>query len=342
MAVKDGGSGNATIDISALEKGGSEGLADKLKDLDFGDDVVDEVVEEDKVEKKTEKKAPKKAEKKETPAEEEESEEEESEEEESEEESEEDDDTALDDKKTEEPVKKEVKMVPQARLMHVKAKVAGLEEQLRAAQDQIAEAKRTSGNAKKAEEYEEKIDSMYTELETLRAAGDVAGAAKAARALDKIKEEATQRQSSAIAAIEARNLLEQRLYDTVVTQLELVAPQVNPDSDDFDQDLVTALDAMTRGYESRGVSPSDALKAAATRLLGKDVFTDKSIRREKQPEPKKVDVKKNADAVKKTPPSAIKEERTEKSQELKASALSRDEFAKLPQATQRRLLGDEL
>lgn len=345
MAAKDGNDGNAKIDLSEIEKGKTDGLAADLEKLDFGDEVAEDADEEADENKKPEKE--KKAAKKEKKAvEKEEAAEEEDEEEEdavdAEEEEEEGDEEGDDPAKVEKAPKKEVKMVPQARLMHVKNQRDQLEARLRAADQAIEELKRGSADAKKAEAYEEKISGMYTELETLRAAGNVEEAAKMARALDKLKDEAGSRQAATIAQIEARNQLEQRLYDSVVQQLEIVAPQVNPDSEDFDQDLVTALDAMTRGFEARGISPSDALKQAATRLLGKDIFADKSIRREKQPEPKKIDTKKNADAVKKTPPSSVREERVEKAQELKASALSRDEFAKLPEATQRRLLGDEL
>ena len=349
MSKNDGGSGAATIDMAEVQKGNTTGLATAdIDKLDFGDEV-DETPDEaagdeggkKTVAKTTAKKTPAKkaaSEKEEDPPEEEDEEVAEDEEADAGDEDEEDPTSETEGA----PAKKEVKMVPAARMMHVKNQRDALEARLREANNAIEELRKNSADSKKAEAYEEKISEMYTQLETLRAAGDVEGAAKMARELDKLKDAASSRQSATIAQIEARNQLEQRLYDSVVQQLELVAPAVNPDAPEYDDDLVRAMDAMTRGYEAQGHTPSEALKQAATRLLGKDIFSDKSIRREKQPEPKKTNFKKNAEAIKKTPPSSPTEERTEKAQELKASSLTREEFAKLPEATQRRLLGDEV
>lgn len=331
----------AVIDMSKLS---SEKLPENLDDLDFGDDVaVDDddalevETEEAKDEKTTDdkkaaKKAPKKSAKK-TEKDKDEPEEEEEETPEPEEEEEEEEEAE------DEPAAKTPKMVPQARLMAIKSR---LEKQLQEKDEQLRELAKQSGNKVKAEEFEAKLSKLYIDLETARAAGNVEESAKLARQLDALKDDASKRQSQVIAQVEARNQLEQRLYDTVVSQLELAAPQTNPDSDEFDQELVNDLDAATRGYEAQGLTPSEALKKAAKRLIGKDVFDAKAIRREKQPEPKKTDVKKNADAIKKTPPAAVKEERAEKSQDIKVSQMSLKEFNALPEATQRRLLGDEM
>jgi len=340
----DAAKGAAVIDLNKVEK---QSLPDNLDGLDFGDEEIEdenEVVDDDEVGKtkaddevggkKTEKKAEKKAEKKsEKDAESEEAEEEESEEDDAEE----DDDTK--DKKAE---KTEPKMVPQARLMRVKGQRDQLQAQLEAAQDKLKQLTDTATNSKKAEDFEKQLNDLYIELETARAAGNVQESAKLARKLDAMKDDASKRQSAIIAQVETRRQLEARMYDNAVTQLELLVPAINPEHDDFDDELVADLDAATRGFEAQGMAPADALKRAAKRLFGKNVFDDPKIRREKQPEPKKTDIKKNAEAVKKTPPSAVKEERTEKTQEIKVSTLSRDEFAKLPEAAQRRLLGDDV
>ena len=42
------------------------------------------------------------------------------------------------------------------------------------------------------------------------------------------------------------------------------------------------------------------------------------------------------------PPASAGDERSEKSQDLKVSNMSREEFNKLPEAVQNRLLGNEL
>lgn len=342
----DGGKGDASIDMSKLD---SEGLAKGLETPNFGDegDEVDEAAVDkfDDPDAPVKKEEPKKAPKKEKKKEKEKEPEPEAEEEEPGEEEEEEEEAGAEAEAEEEApaAKKNVKMVPQARLMHVKTQRDRLEAQLREANDLLRQQTSNSGNAKKAEQFESMVSQLYIDVEKARAAGEVEESAKLQRQLDHIKEEAGQRQSQAIASIEARNQLEQRLYDTTVSQLEMVAPQVNPDADEYDAELVGDLDAATRGYEAQGLSPSEALKRAAKRLIAKDVFDpNKSIRREKQPEPKKTDVKKNSEAIKKMPPTSVKEERPEKTQDLKASQMTRAEFNALPEATQRRMMGDEL
>lgn len=339
----DAAKGAAVIDLNKVEK---QTLPDNLDNFDFGDEEIEETDEQsdddvgktkaEKVddEKSDKKKTEKKVEKKEkTAAKDDEAEEEE----ESEEEDAEDDDA-----KKAEKADSKVKMVPQTRLMRVKDQRDRLQQQLDDAQGKLKQLTDTAANRSKAEDFEKQLNDLYIELETARAAGNVQESAKLARKLDAVKDEATKRQSSIIAQVEARRQLESRMYDTVVSQLELLAPAVNPEADEYDEDLVADLDAATRGFEAQGMSPADALTRAAKRLLGNNIFDDPKLRREKQPEPKKTDIKKNAEAVKKTPPAAVKEERTEKSQDIRASQLSRDEFAKLPEAAQRRLLGDDM
>lgn len=337
----DAAKGAAVIDLNKVEK---QALPDNLDGLDFGDEeIADDLESDDEVgktkadDKDDDKKADKKAEKKDKKAEKEEDSEEAEEEDSEEDDAEEDDDVK--DKKAE---KSEPKMVPQARLMRVKGQRDQLQAQLEAAQDKLKQLTDTASNSQKAADFEKQLNDLYIELETARAAGNVQESAKLARKLDAMKDDASKRQSAIIAQVETRRQLEARMYDNVVTQLELLVPAINPEHDEFDDELVADLDAATRGFEAQGMAPADALKRAAKRLFGKNVFDDPKIRREKQPEPKKTDVKKNADAVKKTPPAAVKEERTEKNQELKASTLSRDEFAKLPEAAQRRMLGDDV
>lgn len=335
----DSAKGAAVIDMNKLDGGK---LPTELDGLDFGEDEIEDEVENEsddsKDDKKTEKKTGKKAEKKaDNKAEEEEEEAEEEDEEPESEDEEEEEEQAKDEK----PDAK-LKMVPQARLMRVKDQRNKLQSQLDEAQAKLKQLTSTADNTKKAEDFEKKLNDLYIELETARAAGNVQESARLARQLDGLKDESSKRQASIIAQVEARRQLEARLYDNVVTQLEMVAPAINPEADEYDEDLVADLDAATRGFEAQGLTPAEALKRAAKRLLGKDVFDEKTIRREKQPDPKKTDVKKNADAVKKTPPSAVKEVRTEKHQDIKVSQLSREEFAKLPDAAQRRLLGDDV
>jgi len=330
-SIDDSAKGAAHIDVS---KGGSkESLPDDVDNLDL--DLGEEVEGEEKDEKKDDdgKKVEKKVAKKEEKSSDEEEEEEEGDEEEEEEEE-------------EEQKKAKVKMVPQTRMMRIKSQRDTLQQQLAEAQQRIASLTNSS-NKEKADqiaEFEKRVESMYEKLETERAAGNVKEAARLARELDKLKDEATNQRQKIIAETQTKQQLEMALYSNVLSQLEAQFPALNPDSDEYDEEIVADVDAITRGYESQGRSPSDALKAAARRVFGKDVFSERSMRRDesKQQEPRKVDRAKNAAAAKKQPPASAGDERSEKSQDLKVSNMSREEFNKLPEAVQNRLLGNEL
>lgn len=334
----DAAKGAAHIDVS--DAGGKQTLPENVDELelDLGEDV-DAVEEEDKDKaddkKPSKKEAPKKDESKKDDAEEDDAEEEDDEEEEEEED---------DAKKGAREGKHQVKMVPQARMMRIKAQRDALQQQLAEAQRRMDEIAKSSTKADQIAKFEQQVADMYEKLENERAAGNVKEAARLARELDKLKDESNIQRQKVIAEAQTKQQLEMALYNNVLSQLEAQYPELNPDAAEYDEDMVADIDAITRGYEMQGRSASEALKAAARRVLGKDALTDRTIRRDesKVVEPRKVDRAKNAAAAKKQPPAATGEDRAERSQELKVSNMTREEFNKLPEAVQNRLLGNEL
>ena len=328
----DGGSGAAVIDLDDIP-------VDDDKDLsgDRGDDF-DPDAEKDKEPKKEapKKDAPKKKEAPNKDADEPEGDSEEDEEEDPEEEEGEEGDGK--DKKTQ-------KTIPIQRMDAIKArlnkKVEAAEARARELEAELRAQRKDEGDSVAAKEFFKKIDSLYEAVEQARLDGNAKEAAKLQRELDTMKEQASTAKQQYMAKQEALQIQEVAAYNAAVDFIEAKVPELDPNSDDFDEDLMEDIQAVTRGYEERGMRPVDALKKALKVVLQRDVFAPEDMRK-KAVLPKKTDVKKNIDAAKRQPPDSQEGAPPEKSQKLDVSKLTDEEFEKLPEQTKRRLRGDYL
>ncbi len=92
-------------------------------------------------------------------------------------------------------------------------------------------------------------------------------------------------------------------YDAIVDRLESEYPQINPESDDFDDEAVSEIRALVVGYQRElHMSPGKALERAVKRVLGqagavKSGKEDAGFRRKTDA------VEKNIGAAKRQPPS---------------------------------------
>lgn len=334
----DGGSGAANIDIEDLKVGDND--PDKVDDKpkeDRGDELPEPA-----------KAAPKKKKVKvEVEEEEEEPEEEEEEPEEPEEEEEVEEEEETEPAK---PAKDPNKMVPIQRMDRVKAKrdqyKAGMEKALADAanlQQELDKARANGDRGAASKEFSDKVDALYTRIATCNAEADIAGAAKAMRELDDLKEQSTTARAQYIANMQAIQVQETIAYNAMVDQVELLVPELNPNDDDFDEELLEDVGDLVKTYEAKGIRPADALKKAVIRLVGKDAFevTKRDLKTEKV-QPKKTDIAKNVAAAKKTPPDAQRGVKKEEFTEIDASKLSDEEFKALPESKKKQLRGDYL
>lgn len=203
--------------------------------------------------------------------------------------------------------------------------------------------------------HENDIIKLEKEYTVLLADGDADKAAlKMAeiRALDRKVAEA--KGDMKIAAAEAR-ATERMRYETTLERIESAFPQLNPDHDSYDKELMGEVVELKSAYEARGLTPTAAMQKAV-KLLVKPETTRQTDAIETTPRVKEKDVaaerKKDAvaktvDAVKKQPPSTTKVGLN--SNELGGSLtaqdvikLSQDEFKKLPEEALSKLRGDEL
>lgn len=140
-------------------------------------------------------------------------------------------------------------------------------------------------------------------------------------------------------------------YDAVVSKIELEHPQLNPDAEEYDTELVAEVRALMRGYQAElRLSPSAALQRAANRLFGKA----KAAATEEPAKTEEAGVRRKAEAttrninVSKAQPASTREvglDHDKRGGGLDAKTvikLPQEEFAKLGEDVLAKLRGDSL
>lgn len=97
--------------------------------------------------------------------------------------------------------------------------------------------------------------------------------------------------------------VESMKYDVVVERLEEEHPEINPDADEYDEELATEIRALMRGYQQElKLSPAQALARAAKRVFGQPVkpLANTGEAKDKR---KAEATERNLDAAKKQPAS---------------------------------------
>lgn len=199
---------------------------------------------------------------------------------------------------------------------------------------------------------EDGIVAMEKQYNKLLADGEVDKAAdlmsKIRRAEREVVESKAEMRAQA-AEIRAR---ESARYDIVLERVEEAYPQLNPDADEYDKDMVADVADLKEVYEKRGNPPSKALQMAVKKLLGQegrdqktatDVaprVTDKDIAADR----KKAATQKTADAVKRTPPNTkdvgMDSDKAGRLTPKDVMNMSQDEFAKLGADQLAKMRGD--
>lgn len=333
---------NFDVDDFTSHADADDALEDGKEDLGSELTADEDGEEGDKAKKAPAKKAPakKSAEK---PADEE-SEEEDGDEEEDEEGEEEDEEEEPEKDTEREKLAKKLARVGRAR--------SKLETQVNELRNQLdAQNRERSDTAKqKLDQLTKELDDLYEKVEEFRAEGKTGEAAKAQRRIDELRDNMTRSQAAALALTEAIRQTEVRAYNNMVQELEVLEPRLDPDHDDFDQDLLDSVGELTEGYEAKGMPLTDALRKACKLLLREDVFAKarslarKVPDREKEVEkPKKrmADVQKNLNAAKKQPPDNPNRRGERETQDIDMATISEKDFDALPEATLRRLLGSD-
>lgn len=241
--------------------------------------------------------------------------------------------------------------IPKARFDEVIAKGKEREAELRA---EIERLTRTSAADATAENIQA-VEKVIGELE-----------AKHKQALDDGKsEEATavlreiRIRERQIASMQSENLseraralaVEQVKVDLLVSRLEEQFPQINPESDEYDQETVDEVLFLRQSFEARGLPSSEALSRAMKYVFAAAPAAPAAKGEEKKGlsgaasgDRKGKAVEKAVDAASRQPPSTatagMDSDKAGGGIVGNVSQMSEEEFAALPASTKARLRGD--
>lgn len=228
-------------------------------------------------------------------------------------------------------------------------------QQREALEQRLAQYERGQQVAQTNEELtslEDSILAMERKYNSLLADGEIE---QATALMSKIRQ--TERQivetkaemRSQAAEVRAR---ESARYDIALERIEESYPELNPDDDAYDKELVVDVIDLKAVYQGRGMPPTKALQAAVKKLLGQDTraqrnatdvtprVTDQDIAAER----KKGAVQKAADAARRTPPSSrdvgLDSDRAGKLSPRDIMNMKQEDFNKLDEAALAKLRGD--
>jgi hypothetical protein len=208
---------------------------------------------------------------------------------------------------------------------------------------------------------EDKLTKAEGEYNKLLVDGEVEKATAKMREIRALERQISETKSLLqIQAAEAR-AYERVRYDTTVERLEQAYPQINPDHEDYDEDLAGEMIELRDGYVATGkYTRAEAVQKAAKVLLGaattrQKTATEAEVRVDKEDlakataeERRKAQLKKNAEVAGKQPPNINKAGQDhDKNGGGKLTAetvmkMSQDEFAKLNEADLAKLRGDDV
>lgn len=206
---------------------------------------------------------------------------------------------------------------------------------------------------------EDRIMGLEKEYAKLLADGEVEKASTLMSQIRNLERQVVEAKSDMkIAAAEAR-ATERARYNIALERIEGAYPELNPDHDSFDEELLSDVADLKASYESRrNLTPTMALQKAVEKLLGSRTkaqervlettprVSDKDVAKEVAAERKKEGTKRTAEAVSKQPPSLAKSGLDSDKAGGGISSkdimkMSQEDFAKLDEDTLKRLRGDD-
>lgn len=252
--------------------------------------------------------------------------------------------------------KKEV-TIPKARFDELRRQAREREQALLDKVDALTRAAKQDAEKMDAKGLEKEVEELEVALQKQLDDGETAKARETMRAI-RLKERQIIEAQVEHKSERARALaIEQFKVDTLVEKLEGEFPQINPDSDEYDEDVVAEIALMRTGFERTGMASSAAIAKAVKYVLGtatkKEAEVDddeseggkKGLRDTKTNARKQEQVKKNVEAATKQPPKLDKagvdsNKKGGGAESKTVSEMSDEELAALPASTRARLRGD--
>ena len=161
-----------------------------------------------------------------------------------------------------------VNMIPQTRFNQAVGKERSRAEMAEAELQQYRQREAQQQVAENFEEAQAQVKEMLKQHSSLLADGDLDKASEVMGDVLQLRDD-MQNARMDRQADNARNSAKVEVaYDTTVEKLEIEYPEINPDSDAFDQSTVRQVQMMVTGImQSEGKNPADALIEATNILL---------------------------------------------------------------------------
>lgn len=222
------------------------------------------------------------------------------------------------------------------------------------AERRLAEATKKGDEAQELQRIEGEVEALEVKYQELLLDGNTAEAANVMKQIRLAERQIATAEAEARAKATTAQVIEVDRLQAVVARLESDYPEFNPDSENYDEDLVSLVLAKQRSLIQDGMSPSQALTKAGKDVATRFLATQKEAAKAEEAKglaaaAKQGDRQKEAVAkaieVQKTQPASTKEVGID-SDKLGAkelpdiTKLTADEFDALPEATKARLMGN--
>lgn len=238
--------------------------------------------------------------------------------------------------------------IPLDRHEAILGKARAREEQYQARIKELEEQQARLKITEDVAQAEGKLAEMEEKYAQLLADGELKEAAKTRaemRAMERALYQAEVRQEAARAKDQAK---EEIRYDTTISQLEAMYPQLVPDGDEYDADAVAEVLALHKGLMAQGLPPSTSIQRAVKYVLGApsskgestgDVTGERGLQRTQQQKAK------NAQAAQRQPASTAQvgldsDKMGGPVTEKSVMKMSQEDFAKLPEELLAKMRGD--
>lgn len=269
----------------------------------------------------------------------------------------------------EEEEKKEVKKtgtIPKARFDELRTKSKQAIEALTKQVEDLTKKATVDTRVEDTKKTETAIENLEKEFEALMADGNNSAAAAKMREI-RILERSLVMAAATFESEKARAVaVEQVRLDMLVQKLEERFPQINPDAEEYDQEVVDEVMELRTAFEKSGKASSEALSKAVKYVFAdkvakedekakekdddadeeKDDKNDKKSAKEKEAERKKAAVARNAKDAKKIPAKTaehgVDSDKKGGGDSKNLDTMSEEEFNALPESTKARMRGDTL
>lgn len=246
--------------------------------------------------------------------------------------------------------KRDEPRIPKARFDEAVAKERARAEAL---ERQLAELQAAQAQVKRQEDTG-KLEAEITALERQRAQllldGEADKAAEIAMTIRAKERQLAIEESRSMTAQAKEQAREEIRLELTVERLENEYPELNPESDAYDEDLVELVLARQKSLVERNrMSPSKALAQAATSIMARfgaqkaEAGEQKGLK-STVADRKQAQVKKNLEALKKQPASTkdagMDSDKMGEKLLPDVSKMTYEEFEALPEATKAKLRGD--